>query len=326
MNVKLCLSDSNNGWMNLATDEYLLNTVGDDDVILYFYINSDSVIIGKNQNAWKECNISAMDADSVRLVRRITGGGAVFHDVGNLNFSFIMGERHYDLDRQLGCILDAVRSVGIDAGFSGRNDILVEGRKFSGNAFGARRGKKQHHGTLLVNADLSRLPNYLNVSEKKIKSKGIDSVRSRVCNLKEYNEDLTVEKMLNAVIAAFEREYGNYELMTFDDDAKKEIYALYEKHSSWEWRLGKTPKFEIELGDRLPWGETQVFFTLSDGIIIEVKVYTDALNTEIPVIVEKALLGVRFDADEICDKLKMTSKLDEIKELADLLKKQIAAL
>ena len=131
---KLYVSPTGDGWHNLGTDEYFLEHIAPEDMLLYFYINRNAVIIGHGQNPWVECNLEAMRRDDVQLVRRITGGGAVFHDEGNLNFSFIAGEKVYDVQRQLGMILSAVRALGIPCDFTGRNDLVVDGRKFSGNA------------------------------------------------------------------------------------------------------------------------------------------------------------------------------------------------
>ena len=195
----LYISDSYDGWRNLATDEWFLDHIGPEDVVLYFYINRNAVIIGKNQNPWKECDLSAMERDGVQLVRRISGGGAVFHDCGNLNFSFNAGKNRYDKDRQHRFILETVQSLGIPCEFSGRNDLLAAGKKFSGNAYCARGDAKQHHGTLLVSADLSRLQNYLTVDPRKMQSKGVASVRSRVCNLNEFVPSLTVEELLRVI-------------------------------------------------------------------------------------------------------------------------------
>lgn len=155
------------GWLNLARDGCFLENNKKGDVILYFYVNKNAVIIGRNQNAWKECSIANMDADGVQLVRRHSGGGAVFHDNGNLNFSFITDEKHYDLNRQMRVILNAVSKLGLKAELSGRNDITVDGKKFSGNAFSLAKGNRSHHGTILVNADLTKLSNYLCVSKEK---------------------------------------------------------------------------------------------------------------------------------------------------------------
>ena len=130
---KLFISPSTDGWRNLAMDEYFIDTIGPEDMLLYFYINRSAVIIGRGQNPWAECNLEAMRRDDVQLVRRISGGGAVFHDEGNLNFSFIAGEEIYDVQRQLGMIMNAVRSLGIECDFTGRNDLVAEGKINSGS-------------------------------------------------------------------------------------------------------------------------------------------------------------------------------------------------
>lgn len=309
------ICETNNGWRNLAFDEYILNHIKKDEIFLYLYINADSVIIGKNQNAWKECNISAMDRDSVKLVRRISGGGAVFHDVNNLNFSFIAGEDIYDVERQLNVILKAVRELGIPASFSGRNDILADGRKFSGNAFCGRGVGRQHHGTLLINSDLSRLANYLNVSEKKIRSKGISSVRSRVCNLTEFVPSLTVETMAEKLIDAFKAEYGEFETFVPNEEALSEIAELEKKHSSWEWRLGQAPAFDIELYERFSFGEMQIFLDLKDAVVSNAKVYTDALDISVSDKIEAALIGKKFMGKELSDAvLGISSDLEELSQ------------
>lgn len=227
------------GWLNLARDGYFLENNKKGDVILYFYVNKNAVIIGRNQNAWKECSIANMDADGVQLVRRHSGGGAVFHDNGNLNFSFITDEKHYDLNRQMRVILNAVSKLGLKAELSGRNDITVDGKKFSGNAFSLAKGNRSHHGTILVNADLTKLSNYLCVSKEKMRSKGIDSVRARVCNICELSSGLTVEAMRRLVIESFIEEYGAASEYVFDGTALAEVEERRERHASWEWRFGK---------------------------------------------------------------------------------------
>ena len=238
------------GWLNLARDGYFLENNKKGDVILYFYVNKNAVIIGRNQNAWKECSIANMDADGVQLVRRHSGGGAVFHDNGNLNFSFITDEKHYDLNRQMRVILNAVSKLGLKAELSGRNDITVDGKKFSGNAFSLAKGNRSHHGTILVNADLTKLSNYLCVSKEKMRSKGIDSVRARVCNLCELSSGLTVEAMRRLVIESFIEEYGAASEYVFDGMALAEVEERRERLASWEWRFGKTPQFDFETDKR----------------------------------------------------------------------------
>lgn len=287
------------GWLNLARDGYFLENNKKGDVILYFYVNKNAVIIGRNQNAWKECSIANMDADGVQLVRRHSGGGAVFHDNGNLNFSFITDEKHYDLNRQMRVILNAVSKLGLKAELSGRNDITVDGKKFSGNAFSLAKGNRSHHGTILVNADLTKLSNYLCVSKEKMRSKGIDSVRARVCNLCELSSGLTVEAMRRLVIESFIEEYGAASEYVFDGTALAEVEERRERLASWEWRFGKTPQFDFETDKRFSFGDTQIYFNSLNGVIRETKVYSDCLDTELTTEIENALTGVHFRKEEI---------------------------
>lgn len=287
------------GWLNLARDGYFLENNKKGDVILYLYVNKNAVIIGRNQNAWKECNIANMDADGVQLVRRHSGGGAVFHDNGNLNFSFITDEKHYDLNRQMRVILNAVSKLGLKAELSGRNDITVDGKKFSGNAFSLAKGNRSHHGTILVNADLTKLSNYLCVSKEKMRSKGIDSVRARVCNICELSSGLTVEAMRRLVIESFIEEYGAASEYVFDGTALAEVEERRERLASWEWRFGKTPQFDFETDKRFSFGDTQIYFNSRNGVIRETKVYSDCLDTELTTEIENALTGVHFRKEEI---------------------------
>lgn len=305
------------GWLNLARDGYFLENNKKGDVILYFYVNKNAVIIGRNQNAWKECSIANMDADGVQLVRRHSGGGAVFHDNGNLNFSFITDEKHYDLNRQMRVILNAVSKLGLKAELSGRNDITVDGKKFSGNAFSLAKGNRSHHGTILVNADLAKLSNYLCVSKEKMRSKGIDSVRARVCNLCELSSGLTVEAMRRLVIESFIEEYGAASEYVFDGTALAEVEERRERLASWEWRFGKTPQFDFETDKRFSFGDTQIYFNLRDGVIRETKVYSDCLDTELTTEIENALTGVHFRKEEIKAALSKMKDQNIAAELAE---------
>lgn len=319
MGNKLYISDTRDGWRNLAMDEYFIDTLGEEDILLYFYINSGAVIIGRGQNPWAECNLAAMDRDGVQLVRRITGGGAVFHDEGNLNFSFIAGEKIYNLERQLGMILNAVRSLGIPCDFSGRNDLLADGKKFSGNAFCQRGNIRQHHGTLLLDADLSRLQNYLNVDPRKLQAKGAKSVRSRVCNLSEYVPGLNCEQMLGALTKAFRDEYGDFEVVS---DLSEEAIAPYiQKQRSEEWRLGKTPRFDLEIENRFSWGNVQMLLTLRQSRVDELDVYSDAIDVDLAQEVRERLLGVKFGSRSMAEALSVSEK-EQIRELAEYVLQQ----
>ena len=315
------VSPSRDGWQNLAMDEWFLDHLSPEDMVLYFYINEKAVIIGRNQNPWKECSLSAMEADHVQLVRRITGGGAVYHDCGNLNFSFIAGEKRYDLDRQLRLILQAVSSFGIPCSFTGRNDLLADGKKFSGNAFCARRGICQHHGTLLLNTDLDRLQHYLQVDPMKIRSKGIESVRARVCNLSEFTPAVRTDTMLSAIRSAYEELYGTVEEYLPSAEDTAQIRQYYEKQTSWEWKMGNTMPFDAELNHRFPWGGIQLLLSLKHAAIEQVQVYTDALDTDLAGEITDRLTGCRFDRQDMHAALVSSGK-ESVRDVARYLLEQ----
>lgn len=312
------VSQSNDGWQNLAMDEWFLDHLQPDDLILYFYINRNAVIIGKNQNPWKECDLAAMERDDVQLVRRITGGGAVYHDMGNLNFSFIAGSERYDVQRQLNVILQAVRSFGIPCEFSGRNDLLADGKKFSGNAFCARGALRQHHGTLLLRSDLGRLNNYLQVDPRKLKAKGVSSVRSRVCNLSEFTQDVTIEAMLTAIRRAYEGEYGSSEDFVFEPEQVAGVVPYYDKQQSWQWRLGKTPVFDLEVDTRFAWGGVQLLLTLREGRVDNVDAFSDALDADLSEELRSRLTGCCFSSRAMYEAL-WPSQKEQIRDVAQWL-------
>ena len=216
----VCRSRGFDPYENLALEEALLHRVGEGELILYLWQNERTVVIGRNQNPWKECRTALLSEEGGHLARRLSGGGAVFHDLGNLNFTFLMPAQDYDLPRQLTVIQRACRSLGIPAERSGRNDLLADGRKFSGNAFYKHNGKAYHHGTLMVDVDLDRVQRYLSPSKAKLAAKGVESVRSRVVNLREFVPTLTVEQLADALIAALAEVYsegtGNREQGTGD--------------------------------------------------------------------------------------------------------------
>lgn len=314
------VSPSLDGWQNLATDEWFLDHLAPEDMILYFYTNENAVIIGKNQNPWKECNLAAMEADGVQLVRRITGGGAVYHDMGNLNFSFIAGEGCYDVEKQLQVILQAVRSFGIPCDFSGRNDLLADGRKFSGNAFIKRGQMCQHHGTLLLNADLGKLQNYLKPDPRKLQAKGVSSVRSRVCNLTEF-APVTPEAMIAAIRKAFCEVYGDVTDFVPTPEKLAAMLLYREKQAGWDWRLGKTPAFDLELDTRFPWGGVQILLTAKNSMVTEVSVFSDAMDPELPEDVRTRLTGRRFSSKDMADALSQSEK-DTLKDIARFILEQ----
>ena len=269
---------------------------------MYLWQNHDTVVIGSNQNPWKECDLDKVETDGIKLVRRLSGGGAVFHDRGNLNFTFIAGNALYDQERQMNVILEAVNSFGFSAAFSGRNDLLIDGKKFSGNAYFYGEDASFHHGTLLVNADLTHLSKYLTPSNHKIISKGIDSVSSRVMNLASHEKALTIEDMQQSLIKSFQKEYGTclgIERYSSENCANPQLASLYAKYSSWEWTFGESPSFEVHFEKGYPWGEIWLGLNLIDGCIDEVKIITDTLVLSFVQKLKDALQGISYDYPSI---------------------------
>lgn len=296
--TRIITTSNVNPYWNLALEEYLLDSIGTDECILYLWQNQNTVVIGKNQNPWKECSTEQLEKDGGYLARRLSGGGAVFHDMGNLNFTFLVDRKLYNLERQVGVLLKAVKKLGIAAEMSGRNDLTVEERKFSGNAFCFRKASAYHHGTLLVKADLDKLSKYLQVPENKIVSKGINSVRSRVTNLVEYNASLTIEKMAEALKEAFIEEYGGQKLLVENADEidRAILKPLYDKYSAWEWNYGEAPKFDIDLSERFSWGGVEIGMKLEKSVVTEVHVYSDALDEEFIGLLPDVLRGTIFSS------------------------------
>ena len=216
----VCRARGTDPYENLALEEALLSRVGKGELILYLWQNERTVVIGRNQNPWKECRTALLTGEGGHLARRLSGGGAVFHDLGNLNFTFLMSAEDYDLPRQLTVLERACQSLGIPAERSGRNDLLADGRKFSGNAFYKHNGRAYHHGTLMLDVDLEMVQRYLSPTKAKLAAKGVDSVRSRVVNLREFVPELTIDRLADALIAALAEVYaeatGNRQQTTGD--------------------------------------------------------------------------------------------------------------
>ena len=293
-----------NPHQNLAIEEYLFSRCGRDEAILYLWQNENTIVIGKNQNVWKECRISKIEEDGAVIARRISGGGAVFHDLGNLNFTFLVSKENYDLKRQLEVILKAVQKLGIHAELSGRNDILVDGQKFSGNAFHEQKGRCYHHGTIMVDVKLNELNKYLNVSKKKLESKGIKSVRSRVANLKSYNPGLTIELLKKALRETFEEVYGHKSRVMKEEELDGQaVQELYEKYSSWDWVYGREFEFQYEISERFDWGQVDIQFQVDCGQITDVQVYSDSLKPKVIQELPEVLKGIRYHNQAMGDRV-----------------------
>ena len=294
-NLWLCRGGGTDPHENLALEQLLLEMVEPGACVLYLWQNENTVVVGRNQNPWAECRAELLREEGGHLARRLSGGGAVFHDLGNLNFTFLVQQRDYDVDRQTQVLLRACRCLGIPAECSGRNDLLAGGRKFSGNAFYAHQGRCYHHGTFLVAADLEKMGRYLRPSAAKLQSKGVPSVRARVANLEEFAPGLTVAELAAALERSFSEVYSlearPLPPETLDRGRLEELTA---ENRSWLWLWGRKVPFTWEARGRFPWGEVAVCLAVEAGRVREAAVYTDAIDWSFANPMGEALTGCLF--------------------------------
>ncbi len=310
--LKIFKGFSNNPYFNLATEKYLFDNVDKGCVILYLWQNDNTIVIGANQNPWAECNCELAENENIKIARRISGGGAVFHDLGNLNFTFISHTEDYDLAKNLEIIKKAVDLAGISAEISGRNDILCDGKKFSGNAFYNSGGKSYHHGTILINTDFGKMKKYLTPSSAKLKAKGVKSVSSRVINLIEVNNRLTADIMKENFILAAESVFNlkSTEISHIDEKA---VLTLSEEYSSWDYIFKKTAPFTVSLSSRFDFGEVTLNLSVKNAVIENAEVFTDSMDFSLAEKIKSAIIGAPFEKQGIfqCLSKKMNKKLAE---------------
>ena len=295
--------------INLAIEEYVLRNLDENESYLLFYINEPSIIIGKNQNTIEEINTEYVEKNNIKVVRRLSGGGAVYHDLGNLNFSFITkddGDSFHNFLKFTEPVVKALQKMGVNAELSGRNDLLAEGRKISGNAQFSTKGKMFSHGTLLFNSEMDHIVSALKVRKDKIESKGIKSVRSRVANIIEFlKEPMTIEEFRSELLKnIFEGVKEIPEYVLTEEDWKN-IYKLSEeRYQNWEWNYGKSPRFNLQNSKRLPVGLIEFRLDVKKGIIEECKIFGDFFGVGDVTEIEKLLEGVQYERTAITDRLK----------------------
>ncbi|WP_305463427.1 lipoate--protein ligase [Photobacterium leiognathi] len=305
--TRVFISQSTQPWFNLAVEDAIFRNMPADQQVLFLWRNADTVVIGRAQNPWKECNTGKMEQDGITLARRQSGGGAVFHDLGNTNFTFMAGKPQYDKNVSTNIVLSALKTLGINAKATGRNDLVVEvgedERKFSGSAYRETMDRGFHHGTLLLNADLTRLANYLNPDKKKLEAKGITSVRSRVTNLSDINPDIHHDNVSEAIKEAFFSHYGErVEVEYISPENLPDMPGFSEKYqnqSSWEWNFGNTPQFMHSMDERFTWGGIELHLDVKKGQIIAIKTFTDSLDPAPIELLEAALLNIEYNASTI---------------------------
>ncbi|MBX9997490.1 lipoate--protein ligase [Priestia aryabhattai] len=290
--------------INLAIEEYALKHLDINETYLLFYINEPSIIIGKNQNTIEEINTKYVEDQQIHVVRRLSGGGAVYHDKGNLNFSFITkddGNSFHNFKKFTEPVVEALKKLGVNAELSGRNDLMAEGRKISGNAQFSTKGRMFSHGTLLFDSEIENVVSALRVKKDKIESKGIKSIRNRVANISEFLEQkVTVEEfreMLLRYIFDGEENITEYKLTEKDWETIHQISK--ERYQSWDWNYGKSPKFNLQHSYRFPVGQIDVRLEVNKGKIDACTIYGDFFGVGDVQEVQGKLTGVRYEKASI---------------------------
>ncbi|MFS3930824.1 lipoate--protein ligase [Priestia flexa] len=290
--------------INLAIEEYALKHLDVNETYLLFYVNEPSIIIGKNQNTIEEINTKYVEDQGIHVVRRLSGGGAVYHDLGNLNFSFITkddGESFHNFKKFTEPVIEALAKLGVNAELSGRNDILAEGRKISGNAQFSTKGRMFSHGTLLFDSEIENVVSALKVKKDKIESKGIKSIRSRVANISEFLTDkITVNEFKQLILRyIFNGEENIKEYKLTEKDWEKINEISNERYQTWEWNYGKSPKFNVQHAHRFPVGQIDVRLEVSKGTITQCKIYGDFFGVGDVSEVEEKLTNIRYERASI---------------------------
>ncbi|MCY8641640.1 lipoate--protein ligase LplJ [Bacillus haynesii] len=290
--------------INLAIEEYCLKHLDPEETYLLFYINQPSIIIGKNQNTIEEINTKYVDENGIIVVRRLSGGGAVYHDLGNLNFSFITkddGNSFHNFKKFTEPVVAALKKLGVDAELSGRNDLMANGRKISGNAQFSTKGRMFSHGTLLFDSEIEHVVSALKVKKDKIESKGIKSIRSRVANISEFLDQkmTTVEfrSMLLRYIFDNEGEIPEYKLTEKDWEIINQISK--ERYQNWDWNYGKSPKFNLQHSKRFQAGSVDIRLEVQKGVIRECKIFGDFFGVGDVSDIEEKLTGVQYERKAI---------------------------
>ena len=282
--IQVVVSNQYNPYLNLAVETWLTDHQEEGVVTMYLWKNERTVVIGLNQNPFSECDVKRLNEEGGHLMRRRTGGGAVYHDLGNLNFSFIADTPDYDVRKQQSVIQKALQHYGLEAEISGRNDLTCQGRKFSGNAFFNGTVKNLHHGTILIKTDSAMMQRYLTVTPQKLQKHGVQSVRSRVVNLSEL-ADVSSENIVAPLIHSFEKVYG-CESMAVDFNeiaALKEVRDTTEHIASHDYLYAKWEHFKAIKKGQFPWGNVEVGYEVDaeTQAIKNIVIATDSLNTEI---------------------------------------------
>lgn len=291
--AQIIIGNQYNPHLNLAVESSLLNGGDDDTVTMFLWKNQQTVVYGYNQNPYTECNVDMLLSEGGYAARRRTGGGAVYHDLGNLNFSFVAHKNLYDVRKQLKVIQMALGYLGLETEISGRNDLTFDDRKFSGNAFGFFKERRLHHGTILIKTDTERLAKYLKVNPAKLQKHGVKSVASRIINLSEV-VDITSDTIMPYLTKAFEQVYEiKPETVDFDDLLTDDVMKTKDVFASDEYLFGKWRNFHAKKSAQFSWGLAEIDLNVNErnGIIESISIATDGLEPELIEETERTLTG-----------------------------------
>lgn len=299
------INNTNNPYFNLALEEYFLKHKELKEDILILWQNEPVIVVGKNQNTYEELNLEYVDSNNIKVVRRLSGGGAVYHDLGNLNFTIIesnSNKHKNDFSFFALPVILCLNKLGVKATFSGRNDILINEKKFSGNAQYFYKDKLLHHGTLLFISNLTVLSNALNVKKDKFESKGIKSVGGRVTNISDFIDDNISLKEFKETLTESIFEYRNEKVKNYiltDEDIKKINELVENKYGTWEWNFGKSPEFNYTKEIRFNAGSISIKMNVVEGIINNFKIYGDFFEENPVENLEKKFINKKFYLKEI---------------------------
>lgn len=292
--------------LNFAMEEYALTQLNADETYLMFYRMTPTIIVGRNQNTVEEINAAYIHNHPVTVTRRLSGGGAVYNDPGNLSFSFITkddGNSFNNYRRFTEPVVRALRHLGVDAKLEGRNDLTVGGKKISGNAQFVTRGRMYSHGTLLFDVALDRVAEALRPDAEKYESKGIKSVRSRVTNIREHLQtDMDIHQFRQTLLHyIFGGDIPEYELT--DEDWIHIIEIARQRYRNWEWVYGKSPEFNVRKARRFPAGRVDIRLNVKEGIIRQASIFGDFFGAGDVSDVEKTLTGTKYERDAVAERL-----------------------
>ncbi|MBK6875234.1 MAG: lipoate--protein ligase [Ignavibacteria bacterium] len=298
----------NDPTINLALEEYCVRNLNMNDDYLLFYINEPSIIIGKHQNTIEEINSGYVNENGIQVVRRISGGGAVYHDKGNLNFSFMTkysNESIHNFKYFTGPVIKVLAELGVNAELNGRNDITVSDRKISGNAQFTDTKSMFSHGTLLFDSHLEDVAKALNVRIDKIESKGIKSVRSRVANITEFlSHKMSIDEFRQKIIDSIFSNQDSVEYFELSDEQWSDVMNLSEsKYRNWDWNYGRSPEFNIQKVKRFDFGQIDARINVKDGVINSIKIYGDFLGHGELEDLEKKLINKKYEKETLQNSL-----------------------